>query len=73
MQNQKLAIYYDFFYFNEKINVDAFYSIKKPWSNQFLFYKKNVTDYVHKTFHYFIDDGIEMLSYEGCQIIYAFW
>lgn len=35
--------------------------------------QKNVTDYVHKTFHYFIDDGIEMLSYEGCQIIYAFW
>lgn len=63
MQNQKLAIFYDFFY-----------SIKKnPWSNQFLFYKKNVTDYVHKTFHYFMDDGIEMLSYEGCQIIYAFW
>lgn len=28
---------------------------------------------LQKTFHYFIDDGIEMLSYEGCQIIYAFW
>lgn len=69
MQNQKLAIFMTFF-FNKKINVDAFYSIKKT---QFLFYKKNVTDYVHKTFHYFIDDGIEMLSYEGCQIIYAFW
>lgn len=38
----------------------------------FILQKKNVTD-VHKTFHYFIDDGIEMLSYEGCQIIYAFW
>lgn len=41
----------------------------------FVLQKKNVTDYIYvqKTFHYFIDDGIEMLSYEGCQIIYAFW
>lgn len=59
MQNQKLAIFYDFFYFNEKINVDAFYSIKKNSDRiNFLFYKKNVTDYVDKTFHYFIDDMV---------------
>lgn len=63
----KVSHFYDFFYFNEKINVDAD-------RINFCFTKKNVTDYiyVHKTFHYFIDDGIEMLSYEGCQIIYAF-
>lgn len=68
----KVSHFYDFF-FNKKINVVAFYSIKKNSDRiNFCFTKKNVTDYVHKTFHYFIYDGIEMLSYEGCQIIYAF-
>lgn len=60
MQNPKLVIFMIFF-FNEKINVVAFYSIKTLIESIF-FLQKNVTDYVYKTLHYFIDKSRNIVT-----------